>query len=105
MRVGKPPDKQFTLIDAASFLLFEQLETESANSLGMLSCRGRVPIAVCTLHVFLQLLLRRAKDKGGLAKVALERGQGRQLLRKIDRPVEIFTHSMGFPDMINKEAS
>ena len=51
-------------------------------------------------RVFLQLLLRRAKDKGGLAKVALERGQGPPLLRKIDRPVDILTHSMGFPDMI-----
>ena len=34
------------------------------------------------------------KDKGGVAVVALERGQGLSILRKIDRPEDIFTHSM-----------
>ena len=98
--VGKALDEQFALTDTANILLFKQLETESAHSLGVFSCRACVPIAVCTLHVFLQLLLRRAENKGGLAEVALERGQRLPLLRKIDRPVDIFTHSMVFPHMI-----
>ena len=56
-------DERFAL--AAFFLLFKQLGTQSAHSPRLFSCRGsQSPIAVFTLHLFLQLLPRRKGQRG-----------------------------------------
>ena len=98
--VGKALDERFAFTVAAFFLLFKQLDAESAHSLRICFGFGRMEFAVFTLHVFLQLLLRRTNDDRGLAKVALEWRQRLPLLRKIDRSIDIFAHSMITPDMI-----
>ena len=97
--VGKALDERFAFTVAAFFLLFKQLETESANSHGICFGFGCMKFAVCALHVFMKMLLREAKDNS-LTDFALEGGEGLPFLRKVDRPIDIFTHSMITPDMI-----